>query len=247
MKSAFTLLELLVVIAIIALLAAILLPVLSSAKAKALQAQCLSDYHQTGVALQLFVDEHDDQLPPGGTNSLLLTERPVYSGAPNFRRLLAYHLASYLGMPSPEQLGNTATNVVKVLLCPAYVQMLPSSTTAKYDGESDNFFHAYCFAMSRNLGVWFTNTPLAPLEVFPFGWQASGQPSLKITQIAASMPLSSAWAAADFDQEAVVDPSTLGVGVEDYVALEPPHRTARNFLYFDMHVESKPVTDWTDY
>jgi hypothetical protein len=61
------------------------------------------------------------------------------------------------------------------------------------------------------------------------------------------MSLSDAWAAADFDQDAVIDPTTLGDGVQESVALRPPHRTARNFLFFDMHAAAKKVTSWEDY
>jgi prepilin-type N-terminal cleavage/methylation domain-containing protein/prepilin-type processing-associated H-X9-DG protein len=60
---AFTLIELLVVIAIIGVLAGLLLPVLSQGKARARSAACLSNLHQLGVALQLYVDENGNRMP----------------------------------------------------------------------------------------------------------------------------------------------------------------------------------------
>jgi prepilin-type N-terminal cleavage/methylation domain-containing protein/prepilin-type processing-associated H-X9-DG protein len=64
--AGFTLIELLVVIAIIAILAAMLLPALASAKAKAQRIQCTSQTKQMALGITLFTGDNNEMYPPGG-------------------------------------------------------------------------------------------------------------------------------------------------------------------------------------
>lgn len=66
-RVGYTLVEILIVIAIIAILAAIILPLLSKSKEKATASQCVSNMKQLGAAFSMYAQDWDDWWPnPGG-------------------------------------------------------------------------------------------------------------------------------------------------------------------------------------
>jgi prepilin-type N-terminal cleavage/methylation domain-containing protein len=108
---AFTLIELLGVIAIIAMLAALLLPVLSRAKERGRTAACLSNLHQLGIALQIYVDENHNHLP-------VMYDKSTNAAAPSLPSVDTV-LASQLGSP-------------KILRCPSDDKMIFETTGSSY-------------------------------------------------------------------------------------------------------------------
>jgi prepilin-type N-terminal cleavage/methylation domain-containing protein len=91
-KQGFTLIELLVVIAIIAILAALLLPSLSKAKAKAQDIGCLSNLKQVTLGWLLYLDDNNGRLPPnpGGPDYWVLGNVRTDVNSTNIERSLVF-------------------------------------------------------------------------------------------------------------------------------------------------------------
>lgn len=133
MRRGFTLVELLVVIAMVAVLAAMLLPVLSRARESARKAACQSNLRQIGTAFRLYASDYDELYPCNG-------DRNLWMGR-NWRVVLQSYLPGGRmqslppGYPQPVQVQHS-----DVLLCPSDERAVQVWERTSY-AYSAAFFH----------------------------------------------------------------------------------------------------------
>jgi prepilin-type N-terminal cleavage/methylation domain-containing protein len=96
----FTLIELLIVIAIIAILAAMLMPVLSSAKNKADQAYCLNNMRQWGLAFHMYCDDNNNYVPEEGDTAEAINFLGTPGATPNYTMAWYNIIPPEIGLPS---------------------------------------------------------------------------------------------------------------------------------------------------
>lgn len=100
-RKAFTLVELLVVIGIIALLAALLMPALHSARESARQTQCASNLRTIAIGINLYAQEHAGWLPGPGGEPQQPWDWIYWYGAPPYDTFAGGPINRYIGSTDP--------------------------------------------------------------------------------------------------------------------------------------------------
>lgn len=214
---AFTLVELLVVLAIIAVLTALLLPVLGRVRKEADSVQCVAQLRQLGTGIAAYANDHDGTMPGP-------LEMKQDAGAADGS--LAALLKNYL---TPSGSGPAAATTLSpmlrqdLFLCPAAARELRARKAPTY--------------IVNMLPVPGFNQPV-------WGAAALGQDPLRLSALTnwneaeiGGRPLGMAelWAIKDGDQRYFQEIGAETDAVRD-LPLQPAHGGHRNALFFDFHV-----------
>ncbi len=227
--SWFTLIELLVVVSIIAILAAMLLPALSTARARVITTDCGSTQKQWAGLVFLFAEDHDEYLPPVNYS----TKAPGCDGKP-FPDYPSEFAATPINYPWPcRQPANTFFpyfQPLQKLLCRAH--------------PSESMYRSY---INSGGDSWQTSNTYTLAGGHLSQWSVSSRVKNKVGRAVYPSELFLILEREDYptqDSNAFRDSSfQLNWGTYQYMTMGYHHNSFRgyNATFFDQHVEFRKL------
>ena len=152
MKRRFTLIELLVVIAIIAILAAMLLPALQQARARAQATKCVNNLKQMGTIAATYLDDHRGFWPTGDRN----TDKRIGKIDGLYTWNYIYHLykGKYLGKGAADNTGEPFTRCESIPISTNAGVLFPQTYGTQYIHNDTKNYTTGSFAYNVNLPDW---------------------------------------------------------------------------------------------
>lgn len=212
-EAGFTLVEWVVVLGIVGILAVLLLPLANQSLRRADQVDGLNKVRVIGQAMAQFAGDHDGTLPGPLWPGQLLEYDPNREGR------LVRDLAPYLGFPESDTIY-----VARSFASRAFLRKMPATQLAQ----------------SRPYVANLEPTNAAGEVIRPFGGLVAPNLAAPLKLAALPAEVRSQWALSDADQ---LHRNVRAAAWKANTPVEPIYETQRAVLFYDGHVELRPLAD----